>query len=346
MGKPIYKQPIVWVVVAVLFFAGAISLSAPYFEPSKIPFIGSMLGGTTASVAGTPSGPTSVASDGTVCQRPTGGNTATLGVLVRNTQNSTYEQMASTTWLTDLSGVTQTSVTTTDAAAKAYASMTPVPCIDGYLYTLADTDTNSQKVKADSLVPNQNKEIQGSKASRLLFSVYTNTLGNDSSNGNVQNSVEMNTSTHAIASGGSFQGYIDVDFQQASAQFGSDDGGIIVAVDHNLAVYSRENGVKVTSQTGGVTLSPISCPSDVVTYLNGDTCYKISALNKNTPTPVRLSYTVKADLGEPGASDDVSIFFQDNQYFLDQDGTIRLGAFNSAGTDQGVARNRVTVDVS
>lgn len=345
-GNKIFGIPqglaIVGVILIVAgFMSGVLSTNAPYVDWSK-------LGGSqTASVANP--NPAAAAVSAGQCVYPSGGNTATLGVLVRNTQNSTYQQLASTTWLTDLNGVTKSSVATTDAAAKAFASMTPVPCVDGYLYVLGDGSTNSEKVKADSLIPNQNKEIDGTQNTRLTFSLYTNTLQADNSSvgpSSAQGSVDINSTTHAISSGGSFTGYIDGDFQSASSAFGSRDGGVVIGADHNLAVYSRENGVKLSSLTG-LAVSPISCPDDMSRYLNVDTCWKLDQVSSRaTATPMRFTYTLKADLGEPGASDDVNFYFVDNQYFLDTDGTIKMGAFNNGGTDQGVANGKVSIDVS
>lgn len=331
------------IAVAALFL-GVLSFQAPYLDLSKIPGFGTHT--TTQSVATQPTAVQTVAGQ---CVYPTGGNTASVGILMRNAQNSTYQQVAGTTWLTDLQGVTKTSQAITDGNSKSFAAMTAVPCVDGYIYVLGDSSVNGIKQKADTMIPNQNIELSGSQNSRLIFSLYTNTLAADNSSvgpESAQGSVTINSTTHSIASGGSYTGYIDVDFQSASSAWGSVDGGGVIGADHNLADFSRENGVKLSSLTG-LSLTPITCPADMATYLNVDTCWKVDQLSsRGTATPARLSYTLKADLGDPGAADDVKFYFVDNQYFLDTDGQIKLGAFNSGGTDQGVANGLVTIDVS
>lgn len=339
------KKMNAWIIVGAVVLAAFVLGFASYSQSSGLTVFGNKIGGSTQSVASAAT-TTSTSASGASCERPTGGNTATFGVKVVNGQNSTYQQVASTAALIGSDGTTAGSVSTTDAAAEAFASMTPLPCVEGYLYVLGDSSTNGERVVANTLKANQNVAVPGSQNSRLIFSLYTNTLAADNQTDASQGSVAINTTTHAIASGGSYTGYVDVDFQSASSAFGTVDGGGYIAVDHNLAVYSRENGVKIAS-TMGLGLTPVVCPADIATYLNADTCYHFDQLtSRGTATPNRLSVTLKADLGEPGATDDVKIYFVDEQYFRDTDAKVKLGAYSSAGTDQGVANGLVIFDVS
>lgn len=278
-----------------------------------------------------------------------------LGLLVRNKLATTASlNIRSSIAAFDNVGNLVASGTSDGSATSAYTNLA-IPCDDvkqvGSAYVLAGTAApgtlvNSAKVPYDIRLEKTKQEvIAGTNSSSLGSMCWRDTaLANISSCGSTADVNSANFSA-AVTMGASETITRVFEFQvnTASAQFGSDDGGILVSVDTSDSAVISDNAISVTSSQ--VALTPLDrCPLEAASFNSANRCYKMPAI-KNSDGLVRFTVVVQSDLGNPGTSADPRIYFDDVQYF-EEDAQVKQGIYNKGGTNIGVARQQFGVDLS
>ncbi|MEM5866326.1 MAG: hypothetical protein QXG39_00200 [Candidatus Aenigmatarchaeota archaeon] len=128
----------------------------------------------------------------------------------------------------------------------------------------------------------------------------------------------------------------------SACQFGSDELKTYICVDFNLAKFSKDNGVVISGD--GV----LGEASELPTYCanNGYEKAYILAPVKSTEGIKELRVSIKADMGDPGSSDDVKLLFIDEHYYQGKDGAIKSGTCDDAGTAVGESDTYITINLA
>lgn len=336
--------------------AGVITIIGGFlFAPAAFVEIQTLLGRvTTATVAGATQTeqpePT-----GLECKRQTDG-TNTLNVLYRNVENSSLGYIPASVSAYD-NGQLQDSGTTTAGVTASYLALNVPPCRTGKIYAMASTGHASSAMDYNSYELTDNFEVRGAAANVInllardssFTSSSNGTAGYDGTGAGF--AVSGVTSTDGttyyknttLASGGNINFYLDISVNGTSTAFGAiingqpASDGVIISYDTVDAAKFGVNSLSLVSDTSGVTLNKVTCPSDISANRNAEVCWKMRSL-KASDGEIRLRGTLKADLGDPAAdsSDSPKLCLDDNEYFEDTDGSVEYAAYDTGGTNKGL----------
>ena len=280
-------------------------------------------------------------------------------VVAYNPLNSSTDYPPVSVVVTDSSGnIIASGTTTYSTTTKTYAAIT-VPCSQDAIsngvmvYGLAGLSPNvtsgasglksfggGNYVAADLVVP---------RSSELWLVTRDTALANTSSSGysTVSNKITENAAT-AMSAGETRSFYIDVQPSGGSRQFGSDSGGVVVAIDTVDATAFTDKALSL-SATGSWQLTEVACSMypNVVSQLSANRCYKASALKASAGLQ-RIYGTLENDGGtSAGATSDPIIYMCDVQYGTDVSGArVIQDCFKSDGTNLGEINPSITLDNS
>lgn len=294
---------------------------------------------------------------GAVCDRQTDG-TNTLNTVYRNVENSSLGYLA-TSVTAEVDGESKSSGTTTAGSSLSYLALNVPPCEVGKIYSLQASDEASSVVDYSSYTLTSEYEIKGAAGGVVSL------LGRDSTLTACSNVTVIPVTTcpsvtrtgsgvgttdktvyfrnNSFDSGSSLNFYLDYSINGTATAFGAmvngqpASDGVIFSLDTVDASKWSTNSMSLTSDTAGIALSKVACPSSVAANRNAEVCWKSRTLLASDGE-IRVRGTLKADLGDPTASGDSPILcVDDNQYFRDTDGDVKYDAFDSSGTNKGIA---------
>lgn len=274
-----------------------------------------------------------------------GGSTYNAYADVRNPDAASLQYLGNALRLTGADNRPLVTGTATSGTSLSLTTLT-VPCTmtSGTLYALGSTAYTGAKVSFSSASQNYEilaKNATDSAGNGLVVMVRDNALANDTTAATGSFNVNaVDSNTHTIGSGGSVNGYIDLQVNTSNAQFGASDGGVVVSADYSTSKYSK-NGITLS----GAGVTPVTCPDSAIRLRGADSCWTMPAI-KSGDGLVRLNYNIKADLGDPAATDDVAFLFDDKDYYADTDGTVKLDIANSASTNVAQAVTNATIDMA
>lgn len=355
-GKPRRKDAIktaAWILLIGGFFIGGTSVfneltgALQGFQPGAI-------------VSGVEAGAITPTPPGIICERQTDG-TNTVNLVYRNSQNSSLAYLAASV-TAEVNGESQDSGTTTAGASLSYLALNVPPCQTGKVYSLASTGQASSVIDYSSYELTSNYEILGASADVIAIQARDSTLAKASSveaNGSSTSAHEQAVSgsgttdgnayftNTSFASGGSLNFYLDYTVNGSTTAYGAmingqpASDGVILSFDSVDASKWSENALTLTSDTAGVTLRRTACPSSISANRNAEICWETRTL-KATDGEIRLRGTLKADLGDPVGGDSPKLCIDDKEFFRDTDGDVKYEAFDSAGTNKGLAGTCLT----
>lgn len=274
---------------------------------------------------------------------PTDGDT-TVGATVRNPLNATLFYSAQTVRAIDATTGKQISTMTSTQSTStipAYGTAN-LGCGSKLEYVILGTTTiNSAKLTearlqdgsmskvvtgANAYVDFEINHAGGLKAMITDANLNNLTVG-DGTSGSFAVSGGQSSAAQAIASGDSKTYHLKVMANTSFTTFGTKDYKPILCVDANPSVYSKSEGIGIS---GGGATQLTDVPNSVPSGDGMDSCWAIEPLTTNE---IDYTISVKADLGEPGSSDDITYRFYDLQLYSKKDGSIGTGY-----TDDAVAR--------
>lgn len=295
---------------------------------------------------------------GLICDRQTDG-TNTVNLVYRNAENSSLAYMAASV-TAEVNGESQASGTTTKGVTLSYLALNVPPCQSGKVYSLESTGVASSVIDYNSFELTSNYEILGAAAGVIAIqgrdSTFTAASNWNSSGGGSATAVSgagaidgnaYYTNT-TLASGGSLNFYLDLTVNGTTTAFGAmingqpASDGVIISFDTVDAAVFSTNSLTLSSDTAGITLKKVACPSSVSANRNAEICWETRTL-LSTDGEIRLRGTLKADLGDPTETGDSPVLvFDDRSYFRDTDGDVKYDAFDSAGSNKGLGAIRLT----
>jgi hypothetical protein len=237
---------------------------------------------------------------------------------------------------------------TTSGGTSLTYSATDIPCapnaVKGSVYVYAGTTVplsgnalNSVKASYDVSSISAQKIIPVSNVSSLYLRMY------DSANQNLsagsQNTTTENDAT-AMGTGSVKSGKIQLYVTNSSSQYGSDDGGLIWAIDNGNSAAFSANSISLSSNY--FALTPITCPTRVSAIDAADRCYHSRAL-KSSDGVMYVDYIATSDIGNPTA--DITIYIEDPQYIL-EGGRIVQDSFDASNTNVGGIQQTAIVNIS
>jgi hypothetical protein len=313
--------------VVALFYA----LSTGMFTQSQV------------SVGGTPTAPGA----GAYCASDADG-LVTLQVAGVNPENAALDYEGNPIYATDANGVVLASGTATAGTSTTYTALT-VPCgATGTVYATGNTTFASGKVsfsatQAQNYVTYKAYDAGTEPMAYIRDSALANDTASIQANGLA---FDPTSNAHTLGTGSSLTFYVDIQQNSSSAGFGDSDGnGMVVTVDLANNAVITQNDFALT----GFGLRKVSCSDAEValaaTNNNAEICYVAPAL-KSSDGLQRLSGSARWSAGNPGASDDAKIYFDDLVQYQDTDGKIKKGAFSAAGTNVGQTQAVVTIDTA
>lgn len=207
------------------------------------------------------------------------------------------------------------------------------------------------------------RTVYGYNTSEPVFFLQDSSSANDTAD-SPNPDYDPTSVIHTLGAGASLTGKILVSMNASSSQFGAAKGGVFVTVVLPSAIL--ENGWSLSSSSADWPLTPTSCAefSGIAAITPGAggsrICYKAPPLNTRTivssqypanpayPSSVggvkTLEYSINTN-GNPGANDNVQIFFDD--VVPAQDGSVYgYIPVTSGGTQAGLtAQANVTIDL-
>jgi hypothetical protein len=271
------------------------------------------------------------------CIYPTGGNTASMNVVIQDESNPTLSYLGGALDFSDSNGSTiQTATTTTSGTSLAYTALSVTPCKTGKLTVLSNTTVNGKQVDADSLTPSNNYVIKDTMVSRPTFLVYNSLL---STIAEASGSTAW-TLPQTLAQNAHLQFIMRVQANTTTnGQFGSDNGGfwITAASPSSGTVFDPNTFLTFNSQTGGFDVVKTPCPSTLQLRTQALACWYVGKPLKNSDGYVQLAGDLVPTLGA-GAGKNVTITLSDENYARDtgvNNGKIVFGTTNSANADIG-----------
>jgi len=236
-------------------------------------------------------------------------------------------------------------VTGTSVSNSAYTSNS-VPCsptaVKGNAYVISGTSgkTNSASKPYDlTTFTDQQLSIPVSNMSQLTMAMYNTAYVNLTDGPTTSNTANESAAT-TVGSGETRTVNLQVKATTANAQFGSDDGGLIWAVDTVDSTVFSDMAVSLSSTN--VQLVSVECSARVASYASANRCYKSPAI-KASDGLLTVSITQTADLGNPGATADPKIYVIDVQHF-EEDNALKTDGFNKAGSDVGTSNQVITLN--
>ena len=258
--------------------------------------------------------------------------TTNLKVAARNPLNASLEYLAATFKIVD--PTSNQIIGTVTGSSSGLGSATSVECGRTYvLYYLGDGTYTSVKKTVTANGATEEVYIDLPKSSELQYTVYK-----AYSNITQEWGQDVTTSTQTFNSGTTETYTVKIRVKDSAAQFGADGLTVYLCADFNTAKFSKTNGVIVSG------LSTIDVPSGLQAQ-GMDKCWVMTPI-KSTEGERELSIQLKADLGDPGASDDVTFYIYDSQYYQKNDGTIGIGPTDDAYSLVGEVDRAFTFDIA
>ncbi|MFQ5405768.1 MAG: hypothetical protein ACE5DI_01270 [Candidatus Micrarchaeia archaeon] len=268
----------------------------------------------------------------------------TLETAVRNPENNALDYNGNPLYAVDSEGNVLTTGTAVAGTSLSYASLT-VPCgTQGTVYAAGNSTFESGKADFSADKARTFVSLSGYDASEPVGFIRDSALANMSTLGNPV--YDPTSQTQTIGDGGSLTFYLDIQVNASNSGFGDSEGdGVVATIDLTNNAVITANDVTLT----GHDFRKVDCSDPVVARaaINNDAevCYVGSALTSSDGL-VRISASARWSAGNPGASDDMEIFFDDLVWFQDTDGSLRKDTFNAAGTNQAVGQVDYTIDVA
>jgi len=264
-----------------------------------------------------------------------------LKIAVRNPLNSTLDYLGATGYVV-YQGDSMPVGTVTGAATGLGSAVSFTCGKTADLYILGDTNVVSASLKGINLLgASVEKYITAPRSSDLQFLIYNDAYQEINGSTTYYKDVTVPATAITFNSGDSKTYTMKVQTAKGSAQFGSDEVDNYIGIDYNTAKFSSANGVVIT---GDHVISEVTCPA--YAYAQGmDKCYKIKPIKSSEGT-VTFTLSLKADLGDPGDTDDVKIQFYDGNYYQGADGSIKAGIGNDANGAIGQTDRYVTINLT
>ena len=264
--------------------------------------------------------------------------TVDLNVRAKNPLNASLEWVGATIYYAQ-DGISLGSATlNTDGTYKTITS--GAECGEYYdLYTLNDADyvaVSKKGILAQGASVEVDLEIP--KSTDVEFKLLDNTYTDVNGTSGFYKDVTVPSTAISFSSGDVKTYYLKVRTVSGAAQFGSDELPVYICADFNLAKFSKSNGVIISGAT----------PVELPTYcaINGyDKAWMIEPI-KSTEGERTYTITIRADLGDPGTSDDIKFLFIDSHYYLGNDGTIKWGTADDTGTAVGESDRWIVVNLA
>ena len=262
----------------------------------------------------------------------------TVKARARNPLNASLQYVAApvqyidATRNTKLAGETLTASTT-----GTYSTGVSLTCGKSYKVMVVNSDSYVSVSKSIGPIKGDTYyvDLDVPQSTYVEFAVYDSSW-NNLTNGWVG---DASTSTQTFGSGTTASYYLKVRAHDSAAQFGSDELGIWICADFNTAKFSKTNGVTISGLTPSSTI-PEYCAA------NGyDKAWKITPI-KSTEGERVYTINLRADLGDPGSSDDVKFLFVDEAYYTKLDGTIGSGTADDSLTAVGETDKYITFDIA
>lgn len=257
-----------------------------------------------------------------------------VSVEAKNPNNSSLEFIAVDARVTDpADGRT---ITTLASATTGLGTAGTLECGDTFDFVVLGNVTQVSQKNAGVFVEGQSQEVRMSisEASDVEFKVLDSSFDNQTS-GFVQDALTANQTVGQEANTYTIKARV----QDAAAQYGSDTLPNYVCADFSESVYSKANGV-ILSGSGS---SAVSVVPRYPASLGFEKCWQIPAI-KSTAGEIQWSLTVRGDLADPGAGNDVKVQVFDGNYYLKTDGTIGSGTGNDINAAIGEVDRFITID--
>lgn len=207
-------------------------------------------------------------------------------------------------------------------------------------YYLGDTSYASKKVSGQA-VSGYSAEVYTDlpQSTDVEFKIIDENNQDINSTSGWYYDVSVPTSAVAFSSGSTKNYLFKTETRGNAAQFGSDEIQNVVCANFNSAVYST---------TGGVAFDGMTKLSSVPSYpasLGYDACWALPSI-KSVDAAKQYGLTIRADLGEPGASDDVTFQVFDGNYYATTTGGVNSGVGNDVNLDVGQTNRYITLNFS
>lgn len=169
----------------------------------------------------------------------------------------------------------------------------------------------------------------------------------------------------AMAQDGTRSGYIKMTQANGSSAYGGpgnpndpelSDAGILVGIDTVTSSIFKDEDIQAYQQSGiSANFRQVSCDKFVneKAKYSLNTCYVLKAIGSKTEPTVNtvggdiwIGWTMRASLGNPGASDDPVFYLVPLTWYQDTDTTVKYGGVDRGNTAKGKIPHRVTLDNS
>jgi len=223
-----------------------------------------------------------------------------------------------------------------------------IPCKDsfntGLVYVIPTTAIPVNSVKAPYNVqssPTDNVLLMASNASALTMTLYDSTGASNLSTKSATTTTE--NGAVAMTTGSTRNFFVDVYVNNASAAFGSVDGGILVVGTFNNSAVFDVNDLSLSSSAKPLTPLAV-CPGRASSYDNGKRCWTMPQIKASDGT-IRIAGVLSSTKGNPGSGDGPAIYFEDVQY-LEENGGIAQDTHDNTGTNVGIEKQTVQLTIS
>jgi len=333
------KVGLEWVLIALVALAYLGNFFAPWGFKSPL----------LATAGG---GPTAVQQGQLAC--PSGLTTLTAYSAVRSALSGSLNYTGSPVAYTLSDGSTVVATDTSNGGSSLSYKSTAIPCTpETYgsgivLYALSNSTLNGAKSELLTYggATSVQKELVSSYIAPLTFVIRDAALANLSNPSTGSTTSVTETNAVAMGAGSARTGYIDVWEATAASQYGSDDGGILWAIDTVNSTAFSDNAISLQSASPGFDLTPVSCSAyKAGSFDSANRCYKSRAI-KVTDATLRIAFTIVADNGIDPTTTNPVIYVEDINYALDTNSKVILDTMKSDGTQIGAAQNKITFSIS
>lgn len=311
-------------------------------------------GKTTGEVAA-PSQP-SGAIVTTTCDPATG---QPVKVAVANDQNKSEEYLGNTLYLMRDGQIIDTG-TATAGSTISYTTL-DAKCTDRNVRVIANPSASLIGTATDVTLDGTGAEVilPGAKSAIPAVTIYdVDKTTNLSTTADTDGTVTY-TSAVSLGEQQTEKGYILLTMTTSASQFGGIRNGKAILVgwkNPDTTVFDNED-VKLSVSEGGYTLTSVDCgkyPNAKDAY-DLDRCWvldkAIGSRDKTSTNAISdelwIYYTVRPSKGDPGATDDVTIYFVDLHEFYDSvSKSVIFDGADANNNDIGETNVQVTIDLS
>ena len=258
-----------------------------------------------------------------------------LKVAARNPLNASLEYNAVTFKIVKDGQI----IGTVTAGSSGLGTATNVECGESYeLYVLGDGTYTSVKTSVVADGATEEVYVNVPESTEVEFKVLDSTYSDVNGTSGWYQDVVVPSTAISFDSGSVNTYYIKIRAKDAAAQFGSDGLTNYICADFNTAKFSKANGVVISG------LTEVDVPAALQAQ-GMDKCWILPVI-KSTEGEKTLTVTIRADLGDPGASDDIKFQVFDGNYYQKNDGTIGIGVADDAYTLVGEDDSWVSINIA